>query len=461
MTNFICRDEELSFLRGEYDKSEASLVVLYGRRRMGKTSLISEFGKDKNMLYFLAMDEPDDTTRCRFKDFAAKYTGDKSLKTRVKEDWAVIFDALARYETEQKKLIVLDEFQYIGKNNPSFLLTFKKAWTELKKQNVMVILCGSMIPLIETQTLAYGSHLHGQVTAQKKIVPIFFQHYHEFFHGQSRNELIEYYSVTGGIPRYIELFRDEPDVWTAIEKHVLSKKGFLYEEPILIAQTEVSNAGNYVSLIRAIVDGNQKMDAIASTTGIKKTSLAKYMRKLINMDVLEREVPITRGNPARSKPAIYRIKDHFLEFWLKFVYTKRNLIEMGRTQQLLENMRNEFIDHHVARVYEDVCRQRLWQFEANGWLPCNFDKVGRWWDNRRKIDIVALDSNGTDIVFCECRYVGDPMDTDVYEKLQEKKKYVQWNTSSRQEFFIFFSVNGYTQQMKDLAIGKVNVFLYE
>jgi len=461
MTDFINRAEELSFLRGEYDKSEASLVVLYGRRRMGKTSLISEFGKDKNMMYFLATDEPEGTTRRRFKDFVLKYTGDESLKNKATEDWPVIFDALSRCETEQKKLIVLDEFQYIGKNNPSFLSIFKNAWTELKKQNVMLILCGSMISLIEAQTLSNGSHLRGQVTAQKKIAPVFFQHYHEFFHGQSRNELIEYYSVTGGIPRYIELFRDEPDLWTAIEKHVLSKKGFLYEEPTLIARSEVQNAGNYVSLIRAIVDGKQQLDDIAAATGIKKTSLTKYIRKLINMDVLIREVPITKGNPARSKPGLYRIKDRFLEFWLKFIYPKRNLIETGRTQQLLEDIRNEFIDRHVAYVYEDVCRQRLWQFEADGWLSCNFDRIGRWWDSRRKIDIVALDSKGTDIVFCECRYTGNPMDTDVYEKLLEKKYYVQWNNSSRQEYFIFFSKNGYTQQMKDLAVGKPNVLLYE
>jgi len=460
MTAFIDRVDDLAFLQSQYERSEASLVILYGRRRVGKTSLISEFGKDKNMLYFLATEEPEAANRTQFKNIIADYTGNELLKSATVDNWEVVFNTLSQYETSQRVLIVIDEFQYIGKSNPSFLSVFQKAWESLKNHNIMVILCGSLVSLMETQTLAYSSPLYGRRTGQIKLKPIPFKHYHEFYHGKNQRELIEYYSITGGVPKYIELFNEENDVWSAIEKNVLSTRSFLYEEPVFLLQREVSEIGSYFSLIRAIAAGNHKLGAIASIMGVKQTSLTKYLRTLIDLDILERQVPVTEEKPEISKRGLYYIKDNFIDFWFKFVYPDRSAIETGHLEQVMTKIRAGFVDRHVSFAYENVCRQQLWSIAADGNLPCNFNKVGRWWDGKNEIDIVALDSAGTDIVYGECKYTGEPMDTDVFYRLQEKKNAVNWKKELRNEYFVFFCISGYTGQMEALAAERVNVFMY-
>ena len=207
--------------------------------------------------------------------------------------------------------------------------------------------------------------------------------------------------------------------------------------------------------------GNHKMGAISAVMEVRQTSLTKYLRTLIDLDILERQVPITEENPEKCKRGLYRIKDNFIDFWFKFVYPQRSLIEIGQMGQAVQKIREGFISRHVSGVYEDVCRQRLWQFAAEGALPCSFNKAGRWWDNRLEIDIVALDSSGKDIIFGECKYVSEPMDIDVYYRLLEKKKAVLWNQAARHEYFVFFSINGYTGRMNDLAAEKENIFLFQ
>jgi len=460
MAAFIDRTEDLAFLQSQYDGADASLVILYGRRRVGKTSLISEFGKDKNMLYFLATEESEAANRRQFKDLVAAYTGNELLKNAAVDNWEVIFSALSQYKASKRKLIVIDEFQYIGKSNPSFPSVFQRVWESLKKQDVMAILCGSLISLMETQTLAYDSPLYGRRTGQIKLKPIPFRHYHEFYQGKSYHELIEYYSVTGGVPKYIELFSDGGDIWTAIEKNVLSIRSFLYEEPVFLLQREVSEIGSYFSLIRAIAAGNHKMGPIASAMGLKQTSLTKYLRTLIDLDILERQVPVTEEKPDTSKRGLYYIKDNFIEFWFKFIYPERSAIETGHIEQAMSKIRAGLVGRHVSFVYENICRQQLWELASGGSLPCHFNKVGRWWDGQREIDIVALDSAGADIVFGECKYTGGQMDTNVFFRLQEKKNAVNWKIGLRNEHFVFFSISGYTEQMKGLAAERANVFLF-
>ena len=165
----------------------------------------------------------------------------------------------------------------------------------------MVILCGSLITMMESQTLSYSSPLYGRRTAQIKLRQIPFRYYSDFFPGHSRRELVERYSVTGGVPKYIELFEDQEDILKAIEENVLNPSGFLYEEPAFLLQHEVSDIGNYFSIIKTIAADNHRASKIASALEIPQTSLPKYLKTLIDLDILEREVPVTEPNPEKSK----------------------------------------------------------------------------------------------------------------------------------------------------------------
>lgn len=206
----------------------------------------------------------------------------------------------------------------------------------------MVILCGSLISMMESQTLAYSSPLYGRRTGQIKLKQIPFRHYHEFFPDKSEKELIEYYTITGGVPKYIELFYDSSDIYTAIENNILSKSSFLYDEPNFLMQREVSEVGSYFSVIKTIAAGNQKLSKIASTLELKQTGLTKYLKTLINLNILEREAPVTEDSPETSKKELYKIKDNFMVFWFRFIFPNLHYIESGQVETELSKVRFDF-----------------------------------------------------------------------------------------------------------------------
>ncbi len=330
MKHFVDREQEMETLQSEYERKGSALVVLYGRRRVGKTTLISEFIKNKNALFFLASEESEAQNRNAFKEKAAEFIDSDLLRSAEVKSWDLLFKAIMDAPFDSKPVIVLDEFQYLGKANPAFPSIFQRIWEEiLKDREVMIILCGSLISMMESQTLAYGSPLYGRRTAQIRLKQIPFGYYHEFFPGKSRKELIEMYAVTGGVPKYIELFSESQDIYTAIQKCVLNRSGYLYDEPHFLLQQEVSEVGSYFSIIKAIAAGNAKLSAIASVLEIKATSLTKYLKTLIDLDILEREVPVTEDNPEKSKKGLYKIKDNYLRFWFAFVYPNRSFLESG------------------------------------------------------------------------------------------------------------------------------------
>lgn len=459
MQPFVDREKELEFLEQEYRREGSSLVILYGRRRVGKTALATKFMEGKPALYFLVTEESEQQNRNAFKDAVADFCGNELLKSASLQQWEPIFKAFCEKPSDQKLLLILDEFQYLGKSDPAFPSVFQKIWdTFLKQQPVMVILCGSLISMMESQTLSYSSPLYGRRTGQLRLRQIPFSHYGQFFPEKSHKDLIEYYAVTGGVPKYIELFHDTGDIYTAIQGSILSKSSFLFDEPNFLLQREVSEIGSYFSVMKAIAAGNQKLGKIAGVLEVKQTGLSKYLKTLVDLDLLEREVPVTEENPEKSKRGLYKIKDNFMLFWFRFVYPNMGLIESGNEQAAMNRIRANLVDHHISYIYEDVCREKMWQLAAAGQWDFLFDKVGRWWGNT-EIDLIALDSQGANIIFGECKYWEGPVGVNVLNSLMEKTKEVEWKRNGRKEYFVLFSISGFTEELEKLAASRKDILL--
>ena len=460
MEKFIDREQELETLESEYERDGASLVILYGRRRVGKTTLVSEFIKDRNALFFLASEESEAQNRAEFKNKAADFIHSDLLRNASVSNWDTIFKAIADTRFDSKPIIVIDEFQYIGKSNPAFPSVFQRIWEEiLKKQSVMVILCGSLISMMVSQTLSYDSPLYGRRTAQIRLTQIPFQYYPEFFPDKERNELIEMYSVTGGVPKYIRSFAEDEDIYDAIRKSILNKSSYLYDEPHFLLQQEVSEVGSYFSIIKAIAAGNCKLSAISAMLEMKATSLTKYLKTLIDLDILEREVPITEDNPEKSKKGLYKIKDNYLRFWFAFVYPNRSFIESGNSDIVINKLKKSFIKNHVAFVYEDVCREKMWEMNADEVWPFHFTKIGRYWDSQIEIDIAALDTEGNNLILGECKYWKEPVDIKVLQDLERKAHNIGWNRNTRKNWYVLFGANGFTSELKQLAATRKDIIL--
>ena len=294
MVRFVNREPELAFLEEQYKSDSSSMVIIYGRRRLGKTSLIREFSRDKPFLYFLASEEAEQLNMRTLKNQIVEFTGDALLAQANIDNWDILFQTLIRYIKNQRLVLAIDEFQYLGRTNPAFPSIFQRVWDMyLQNSNVMVILCGSLVHMMEAQTLNYSSPLYGRRTGQIKLKQIDFRHYPDFFKGLSYKGLIEHYAVTGGVPKYIALFDGQEDLFSEIERLVLNKQSLLFEEPVFLLRNEVTEIGSYFSVIKSIAAGNHRLSKICADLGVNQTNMPKYLKTLIDLDIIGRELPIT------------------------------------------------------------------------------------------------------------------------------------------------------------------------
>ena len=460
MTGFIDRAEELAKLEDEYARDGASFVVVYGRRRIGKTTLINHFCEDKKAIYYLATEESEQENRNGFKDLVAQAVDNELLASASVDSWMPIFKCIADESLKGRIVVVIDEFQNLGKANKAFPSVMQKIWDEvLSKADIMLILCGSLVNMMTSQVLSYDSPLYGRRTAQIRLKQIDFRYYHEFEEKLTVDEQIRQYAVTGGVPKYIELFSRKKDIFSSIKENVLSVNSFLYGEPEFLLQKEVSEIGSYFSVLKTIAAGNRKLSKIAGALGVSQSNLTSYLKTLIDLDILEREVPITEENPEKSKMGLYRIKDNFIAFWFKFVYPNRSMLESGHVQYVLDKLKDNFVDSHVSYVYEDICREDVWGLLPSG---ISVNRVGRWWGSKDiEIDIVAYDSSGTDMVFGECKYSKQKKGLEVLRSLQEKSRSVAWKKDTRNEYYVIYSKSGFTADLVEYADQHNNIFLKE
>lgn len=286
-----------------------------------------------------------------------------------------------------------------------------------------------------------------------------FRYYNEFLPDKTERELIEYYAITGGVPKYIELFYDSDNLYNAIENNVLSKSGFLYDEPNFLLRREVTEVGSYFSVIKTIAAGNRKLSKIATALELKQTGLTKYLKTLINLDILEREIPVTEDNPEKSKKGLYKIKDNFMAFWFQFVFPNLSYIESGHWESAMKKIRANLVDSHIAYVYEDICLEKMWSLSADDTWDFNFDKAGRWWSGDTEIDIVAIDSSGNDIIFGECKYWNKVVGIAVLNELERKADKVDWKKVERRNHFILFSIGGFSDELKKLTEAREDLIL--
>ena len=459
---FVDRKREMALLEREYESDTASLVVVYGRRRVGKTALLTQFIEQKPAIYFLATEESEAMNRQAFQQLAAAYLKDGLLQEAAVARWEPIFERLVSAVRGERLVIVLDEFQYIGRNSPAFLSVFQRIWDQcLSKANVMVVLCGSLISMMMSQTLRYESPIYGRRTAQLRLRPVKFPYYPKFFGEEKpRDEWIRYYSVTGGVPKYIEMFSRAQSLEQGIKENILDTGSFLYDEPNFLLQREVSDIGSYFSIMRAIAAGNHKLSKIATVLQQKQTSIPRYLRVLIELDLLEREVPVTESSPEKSKKGIYQIRDPFLAFWFQFIYPNRSYLETGHQEVVLRRIRQNFIDSRVSFIYEEICREQLWTLSANGQLPCVLDKVGRWWDNAgNEIDAVGIAEDEQVLVLGECKFWQGQVGLNVLQALEQKALQVSWHSETRKTLYVLFSIHGYTAELQQLAMQRQDLIL--
>lgn len=447
---FIGREEELKILEREYNRS-SSFVVIYGRRRVGKTTLIKQFIKDKKAVYFFAGLEPDRQNINKFASKIMEFTSQNYLSEVRFDSWQSIFKVFANHNSNEKKILVIDEFQYLVQSNLAFTSIFQEVWDEiLKDNNIMVILCGSHISMMTTAVLNHSSPLYGRRTAQIRLNPLRFMEFTKAFKVKSFDDMVKIFSVTGGVPKYMEFFCNDYSFENNVVENVLNKSGFLYEEPMFLLEKEVREPVNYFSILKVIAMGNHKLSEIATVLEQRTNNLSPYLETLSNLFLLEKRLPITEKIPEKSRKGLYYISDNFIELWFKFVYLYKSELELDNINYVLDKINKNLIDNHVSFIYEKVCMEIFTNLCRNSNFDFHISKIGSYWNNNTQIDVVAIDENSKKIFAGECKFLGKPVNVRVYFDLLDKCEGIK-EFKEYEVILGIFSKSGFDKRLMEIS----------
>ncbi|MFC6873012.1 ATP-binding protein [Halobellus marinus] len=434
---FFDREEELDTLTGAVESPGSDFVVVYGRRRVGKTELLKEFCADRPHIYFLAAQEAEHRQREKFLDQVADYFDERVPRI---DSWDEAFEYLGENLQREDLVVVIDEFPYLVEENdslPSYMQAFVDQ--ELDGTDSMLVLCGSSVSTMESEILSHESPLYGRRTAQLDVTPFSFQQAREVI-SYNITDAVRSYAVTGGTPMYLTLFDYDQSLAANIRSHVLSPSAVLYNEPEFLLRTELRNPARYMSILEAVALGHTTPNEISGATGIDPGPLSKYLQTLRRLRLIERDVPVTASGK-KSKRSRYRVADEFLRFWFRYVEPHRSSIEEA-PEIVYDGTIEPDLPTHVATTFEDVCQEAVWEGIRRGAFE-PYSEVGRWWYGEEEIDIVGLAPNDDRVLLAECKWTTDPAGEDLVESLRAKAENVRWGPSDRDEQFALFSKNGF------------------
>lgn len=412
--HFLNRESELNLLEKEYQEDRFSFVVVYGRRRVGKTRLLWEFAREKPSLIFTADTQTEVLNLRRMQEKAARDLQDELLSRVEFPSVEVLIKHLFQARGSQEKFIlVIDEFQYLVQQNASLPSILQRLIDEeLQATNHMLILCGSLVSLMYRSTLAYDSPLYGRRTSQIKLRPLRFDPFTAWCPEQKPSSQVELYGLLSGIPKYMELFSIQNSPLQSIEHNFLHSGSFFLQEPRFLLNEEISEGKTYFSILQVIAQGEHKIGKIASKVGLKNANITSFLNRLQDMDIIERRVPVFETRPEKSKKGLYFFKDHFFRFWFAYIFPLSVDIEMGWTDEVCRRIEETF-GMFIAPVFEQVCQETVLKQRL---FPVH--RIGRYWSSRLEIDVVAVGEQ--DVFFGECKWSNQRVGPEILDQLQSK-----------------------------------------
>jgi AAA+ ATPase superfamily predicted ATPase len=399
---FADREEELRFLEEHYSSKLAEFIVIYGRRRVGKTELTLKFSKGKPHIYFLADRRSEPELIQELKLRMSYFLKDESFAKLNIKDWTELFQEFLKWNKNTRVIITLDEFPNLIEGNRAVPSIFQKTWDlQLKDKNLMLILLGSSIGIMETEVLDYKSPLYGRRTGQWKLDPLKLTHMRPFYPKYNYETLIHVYGCLGGVPAYLLKFDPNKTFWENCQEKILKKGEFLYEEAEFLLREELREPRNYSSILKAIAQGAKSYGEILNLTGMDKSMLSKYISVLEDLGFTKRIYPI--GIKPKPRKGQYTIADNYLRFWFKYVLPNKAELEIGNTDYVLNKIRDD-CNTYLGHAFEQAASEFLTEMKKKQLLSFSFTKLGKWWLKDKEIDIIAIDEEQSATTFFEVKW---------------------------------------------------------
>jgi len=426
---FKNRNKEIGLLEELYNKKESKLIIIYGRRRVGKTELLKQFLKRQKGLYLLARQESEKEQLRKMSENIAEYFDDNVLAKNPFVRW----DGVFTYLSEKPRMpIIIDEFPYLVQSSKGILGVFQDYWdNNLSKKGAFIVLCGSSIQMME-KLLGKKSPIYGRRTEQILLTPLKFKDACLFFPDSMKTkEEVYYYSILGGMPAYLLEFDYKKSLLENLLENLLKKNKFLYQEVLFSLREELKEPRNYFTILYSIAKGNTKLGNIMNDTGFEKSFVNKYLSVLVDLHLIERKIPITEKR--KSRKGIYVIKDNFFKFWFRFIFENQEYIEQDKQELLVKERIMPELNTYVGRIFENIVLQKLNSSERyKDYL------IGQWWDNKDDIDILGLDKINKKIIIGEIKFkeLTNSQISDISKELERKAEKVGLNGFSK-EYLIF------------------------
>lgn len=457
---FIGREKEIADLNELYSQDKFQLFVLYGRRRVGKTTLLNEFCKDKETIFYSAEQSNEKLNLEKFSSLVLNFYGENNLEPF--SSWTNALSYIDDRQKDKKLVLVIDEFPYLVKKNKALLSELQHLIDhKLTRGNLFIILCGSYMGFMEKEVLGSKSPLFGRRTAQLHMKPFNYQTSSKFLNGFSNEEKLELYGAFGGTPLYLQQINNNESFEENIKRSYLKVTSYLYEEALLLLRQEVQEPGVYSAIIEAIASGYTKANEISTKIGEDSAKCLKYIKTLCELGILHKGTPF--GEKGTSRKTIYGISDFMFRFWYRYVFANRTLIETGAQQAVWLKKIEPDYNGYMGLVFEKVCADYLSDKNAKGELPILFTSIGRWWGTnpvthgQEEIDLVANDRK--DYIFGECKWQNEKLDLSILRELKTKADIFSKNRNNT--YYFLFSKSGFTDAVKNEVKADNSVILVD
>lgn len=420
---FINRKLELAFLERTFQRDQAQMAVLWGRRRVGKTSLLRHFSQNKRVFYHVGTLSTEKLALERWSAGAAEFFQDAVLAVQPLASWQAVLTYLEqRAETEPEPWgMVLDEFPYLVESSPALPSLLQASWDHrLRNTGVKLVLCGSSVAMMESLFFSQRAPLYGRRTGQWKVEPFSVADLGEMFPSLGLVDLLELYCVVGGMPMYAGRFRSSEPLLQGIGREILTKGEALYEEVPFLLREELREPRVYQSILAVIAGGGHKFGELSSKTGLDGGHLTGYLATLAELGLVRREVPVTEPRPEKSKRGRYQIADPFVRFWYRFVYPNLSRLEVGEVDGVLDEIVAKQLHDYISAYVEKPLAWLFRQGALREMVPFPVTAVGRHWSASEEFDIVALDNEGAQAFVAEVKWSREPIRWSLATDLQRR-----------------------------------------
>ena len=453
MKKFIGRKEELQKLNSMYETNGFQMAVVYGRRRIGKSTLLAEFIKDKKAIYYMATKVGEERNVELLSEEVLRVLA-PNLQNVSFKDLEALLSFISENISEEKLIFIIDELPYWAEKDESILSVFQKyADTEWAKKNILFILCGSSLSFMEDKVLSEKSPLFGRRTAQIKLEAFSYVEAAEFVPNYSNEDKAICYGVTGGVAKYLSLIDTEKTIHENIVEQFFEKTGYLYDETRNLLVQEFSDISLVNNIIEQVANGETALNIIASKVHEKDSTVLYSLNKLISVGLVEKRNCITEEK--NKKKTQYVLKDQMFRFWYSYVSAASSSIELGKGAVYYDKVVRPNIHMFMGKVFEEMCLYYTLSAGLDGRLNCFVTEAGTWWGTESlqdadgkwyaqsaDVDVVGISAVDRGVVVGECKFKNEKIDKEIYDTLVRRSKVIPSKYPVVQ--YLLFSLSGFS-----------------